>query len=86
MWNHGSPESYDGVSDPITIFNPEPYIDRSLAINLDEVDNPKVLDSDFQGIPGYEVDMGNLNKNTRVLKPYTEKELIDEDLYQPDSP
>ena len=62
-----------------------PKVDKSLAINLDEVDNPKINDSDFQGIPGYEVDMGNLNKNSRVLKPYTDKELIDDDLYPKDN-
>lgn len=60
-------------------------MDNSLAINLDEVDHPKINESDFKGIPGYEVDMGNLSKNQKVIKPYTEREMIDDDLYPSDS-
>jgi len=49
------------------------------------VDHPKIKDDDFKGIPGYEVDMGNLNINRKVLVPYTDKELIDEGLYPAES-
>ena len=37
VWNHGSSENYDGYHNSTTEFNPG--IDKSLAINLDEVDS-----------------------------------------------
>lgn len=60
-------------------------IDKSLQINLDEVDNPKINEENFKGVPGYNVDMGNLNKNKKVLTPSTDKELIEDGLYPADS-
>jgi len=83
LWNHGSAENYDGHYNSTT---EEGKIDKSLQINLDEVDNPKIKESDFQGIPGYEVDMGNLNKNKKVVAgPYTDKEMEKMDLLPKDS-
>lgn len=46
VWNHGSPENYDGYYNETTEFN-LPKIDKSLAINLDEVDHPKIREEDF---------------------------------------
>lgn len=63
IWNHGSARNWDGFDKEAA----KPPIDKSLVVDISDLENPKVNEADFAEIPGYGIDQGDLKKNKKVI-------------------